>query len=151
MAEINRSKRYANPPKGKKKGLQDKGERKAETEVKADEKKEGEHKGPTDKEPGKVGKAGEDKGPSKHESGPEFGVVAERHKREHGDMIKRHAEEMAATHERHGAESKTMLGRHHKELQDHMEGGAERAEDKTAGAPKELGRDKPEGEKGSNV
>lgn len=150
------SKRYANSPKApKKKGAGDGSLRKSEGaavgEAKKDEKKEGEGKGPVDAKPGPVGKVGEDPGPDKGESGPEFGVVAERHKSEHGAMIKRHAEELGATHERHGKEAKDMMARHHKELQDHMEAGAEHKAQASAGAPKELGKDKDEGKKGSEV
>lgn len=148
------SKRYANPPKAPKKGMQDKGEKKAEGEAKAAEKKEGEGSGPTDAKPGPVGKVGEDKGPSGSPS-PEFGVVAERHKSEHAAMVKRHAEEMATTAattaERHGKEGKDMMARHHKEMQDHMESGAASKADATAGKPEELGKEKDEGKKGSEV
>ena len=149
--ERDRTKRYANPPKhGKKGGIQDKGEKKAEAEIKTDEHKEGAGKGPTDKKPGAVGKVGEDKGPEAGKS-PEFGVVAERHKAEHGAMTKRHGEEAAAMHERHGKEGKDMMGRHHKEMQDHMEEKAAGEEDASAGKPKELGKEKGEGEKGSEA
>jgi hypothetical protein len=152
MAEIDRSKRYANPPKhGRKGAAPNKDEEGAAAAAKTAEKKEGEGEGPTPKDPGAVAKENTDKGPSPHESGPEFGVVAERHKREHGDMTKRHAEEAAAMHERHGGEGKSMMARHHKELQDHMESAAATKEEASAGSPKELGKDKAEGEKGSNV
>lgn len=150
MAEVDRSKRYANPPKhGKKKGgAPDKDEKTAEAKV---EKVDTRDKGPTDAKPGSVGKVGEDPGPDKGRDGPEFGVVAERHKSEHGAMIKRHAEAMGTMHEAHAKEAKEMMGRHHKELQDHMEQGAEGKADKTAGSPKELGKDKDEGKKGGEV
>lgn len=154
MAEPDRSKRYANPPKkpGKKSGDGSLREHEAKGEAAADkaEKKEGEGKGPTDTKPGPVGKVGSDPGPSGSPS-PEFGVVAERHKSEHAAMIKRHAEEMGTTAERHGKEGKDMMTRHHKELQDHMEQGADNKADATAGKPEELGKDKSEGKKGSEV
>ena len=130
--------------------MQDKGESKAEGEVKAAEGKEAGGKGPTDAKPGPVGKVGEDKGPDAGHDAT-WGVVAERHKAEHAAMTKRHGEEGAGMHERHGKEGKDMMARHHKEMQDHMETAAHDKEEKTAGKPEELGKDKREGEKGSNA
>lgn len=153
MAEVDRSKRYANPPKhGKKKGDGSLREHEGKGEAAADkaEKKEGEHKGPTDAKPGAVGKVGSDPGPDKGKDAT-WGVVAERHKTEHGAMIKRHADAMTGLHEAHAKEAKEMHGRHGKEMQDHMEEGAEHKEDASAGSPKELGKDKAEGKKGSEV
>lgn len=149
--ERDRTKRYANPPKAPKKkgdGSLRKSAGNAEGEAKAAEKKEGEGKGPTDEKPGAVGKVGDDPGPDEGHDAT-WGVVADRHKREHGDMTKRHGEEASTMHERHAGESKTMMGRHHKELQDHMEQGAEDKAEETAGSPKELGKEKSEGEKGT--
>ena len=147
------SKRYANPPKAPKKksdGSLREHESKAEGEADTAERKEGEGKGPTDKKPGAVGKVGEDPGPDAGKDAT-WGVVADRHKSEHAAAIKRHAEELGAAHERHGKELKDMHSRHSKEMQDHMEQGAEGKEDATAGKPEELGKEKSEGKKGSNV
>ncbi len=138
MAEDrDRSKRYANSPKAKHGKMQDKGEQKAEGEAKSAEAKEGAGKGPTDKAPGSVGKVGEDKGPEGSPS-PEFGVIAKRQKSEHSEMRDRHSKEMT-----------DMVSRHHKEMQDGMETAAAGKADASAGSPKELGKDKSEGEKGS--
>ena len=151
MAEVDRSKRYANSPKHSKKGsAPNKEEKAAKAETESAEHKEAGGKGPTDKEPGAVAKVGEDKGP-KGSPSPEFGVIAERHKGEHAAMTKRHGEEGAAMHERHGKEAKEMMGRHHKEMQDHMESHAEGEAEATAGKPEELGKEKSEGKKGSEA
>jgi hypothetical protein len=147
--ERDRTKRYANPPKqGKKGGMQNKEEKKAAGEAKTAEHKEAAGKGPTDEKPGKVGKVGEDKGPEGGHSAT-MGVMHERHKTEHAATVKRHGEEGTAMHERHGKELKDMMGRHHKEMADHMEAGAEAKIEATAGKPKELGKAKDEGKKGS--
>ena len=150
MADMDRSKRYDNSPKAKHGKMQDKGESKAETEVKSAEAKEGAGKGPTDAKPGPVGKVGEDPGP---EAGKDstWGVVAERHKSEHAAMVKRHSEEMGGMAERHGKEGKDMMTRHHKELQDGMEMKAEGGIEGSAGSPPKLGKTESEGKKGSNV
>lgn len=160
--ERDRSKRYSNPPKAKKKAAGDgslrQHEGKAEAKADTAEGKEASGKGPTDAKPGAVGKVGSDKGPSASESGPEFGVVHERHKREHGDTMKRHADEVGAhakaaeeMHARHHKELGTMHERHGKELQDHMEAQADGEADRSAGKPAELGKAEPKGEKGSNA
>lgn len=105
---------------------------------------------PHAKDPDKAGKVGEDKGPQAGHSAT-MGVMAERHKAEHTAMHKRHGEAMAAMHESHAKEAKEMHGRHSKEMQDHMESGAEHKADASAGSPKELGKEKDEGKKGSEV
>ncbi len=150
MPEMDRSKRYANPPKAKHGKMQNKDEVKAESTVEKAAKDPKDS--PTDAKPGPVGKVGEDPGPEGSPS-PEFGVIAERHKSETSSTMKRHAEEGAAMHERHGKEVKDMMSRHHKEMQDHMESKAEGKAAATAGSPKELGTPKKEGkdDKGSNV
>lgn len=150
MAEMDRSKRYANSPKAGKKGMQNKDERKAEGGVAAAEGKEGKHEGPTDQHPGKVGKVGEDKGPDGGASST-MGVMHERHASEREDMHKRHHMEMTQMHDRHATEHKDMHKRHHEETQNHEEAGAEKKIDATAGKPEELGKDKSEGKKGSEA
>jgi hypothetical protein len=153
MAEVDRSKRYANPPKKPKKTGSDgslrEHEGKAEAAADAAEKKEGAGKGPTDKNPGPVGKVGTDPGPEGGKDA-EFGVVAERHKREHADMLKRHTEAVGGMQDAHAKEAKGMVERHHKELQDGMEQKGEAGAEKTAGSPQELGTEKKiDGNKGS--
>lgn len=146
--ERDRTKRYSNPPKSKKSGgMQNKEESGAKAEA---EKTAGGKDAPHADAPGKVGKEGSDKGPEGSPS-PEFGVIAERHKGEHGQMIKRHSDAMAAMHETHGKEAKDMMSRHSKEMQNHMEEGAAGKAEATAGKPKELGKEKDEGKKGSSV
>jgi hypothetical protein len=151
--EPDRSKRYANSPKAKHGKMQDKGEQKAEGEVKAAEAKEGEGKGPTDKSaaaPGGVGKVGEDKGPKTDPNpSPEGGLIAsDAHKAEIASATKFHAEEASAMSERHAKHIKEITNRHLK-MQDGMEAKAEGEADASAGSPKELGKDKSEGKKGS--
>lgn len=151
-AEMDRTKRYANPPKAPKKGGEaNPEERKAKSEAEATA-------GggmPHPKDPDKIGHVGADPGP---EGGHDqtWGVVAERHKREHGDMLKRHAAEHVShanmRHEmveRHHKEAKDMHGRHAKELADHFEQGAEASLERTAGSPEMLGKTKSEGKDGS--
>ena len=144
--ERDRSKRYANPPKGRKGGMQDKDETGAEKKVEASAKAGTDV--PHAASPAKAGKEGADPGP---EAGKDagWGVVAERHKVEHAGAMKRHGEESAAMFERHGKELKDMMGRHHKEMQDHFETAAAGKLESSAGSPKELGKDKDEGKKGS--
>ena len=148
MAEMDRSKRYANPPKRPKKGggMQDKQEVKAEHEVK---KGVGPADGaPSAAHPGPVGKVGSDPGPDKGHDAI-WGVVAERHKAERTEMNTRHTSEMSDMHTRHAKEHGDMGKRHTKELQDHMETAAAHKIEATAGSPKELGTAKSEGKKGS--
>ena len=146
--ERDRSKRYANPPKGRKGAVQDKDETGAEKKVEASAKAGTDV--PHAASPAKAGKQGDDPGPDAGKDAG-WGVVAERHKAEHAGAMKRHGEESAAMSERHGKEMKDMMSRHHKELQDHMESGAASKADATAGSPKELGTEKSEGKKGSEV
>ncbi len=146
MAEMDRSKRYANPPKRPKKGA---APDKDESAAKAASDKVGEReKGPTDAHPGPVGKVGSDPGPDKGKDAI-WGVVADRHKSERTEMNKRHTTEMSDMHARHAKEHGDMGTRHVKEMQDHAETAAAHKEEVTAGSPKELGKAKDEGKKGS--
>lgn len=146
--ERDRTKRYANPPKHGKKGggaAPGPNEKKVESEA---EKTAGGKNAPHPTDPDKVGKVDSDPGPEGgHDSG--WGVVASRHKREHGEMMKRQGEEHEAMRGRHETEAKAMHTRHASEMQDHMEEGAEHEAEATAGEPKELGKDKAEGKSGS--
>lgn len=105
---------------------------------------------------GKAAPHPKDQPEKKSDPGPEagkdatWGVVADRHKREHGDMSKRHAEELAATLERHGKEAKDLQGRHSTEMVEQLKAPEAKAE-KTAGDPPELGKQKSEGTKGAEV
>ena len=150
--EMDRTKRYANPPKGKKNGMQYKEESGAESKAKSTA-----GSPPDMADADRVAKAGEDPGP---EGGHDatWGVVAERHKREHGEMLKRHMADHVGHHEahkalveRHHKEHKEMHSRHHEEMQDAMEGGAEGEAERSAGSPKILGRTESEGRKGAEV
>ena len=98
--------------------------------------------------PDKIGKVGADPGPDAGHDAT-WGVVAARHKREHGEMHKRHGEEIMGMHDRHASEAKAMHTRHASEMQDEMEKSATGNAEATAGSPKELGKDKPEGKGGS--
>ncbi len=146
MAEMDRSKRYANPPKRPKKGAApDKDESAAKA---ASDKVGAREKGPTDAHPGPVGKVGSDPGPEKgHDA--EFGVVADRHKTELTAMHKRHTGEMTQMAERHQTEAGEMGKMHSKQMQDHFETAASGKLESSAGSPKELGKAKDEGKKGS--
>lgn len=158
MPEMDRSKRYANPPKAKNGKMQDKGEVKADSTVKKDAADPA--KSPTDAKPGPVGKVGEDPGPEGSPS-PEFGVVAKQKADEigaamkmHADNMKIHTDAMTAEAERHGKHMKEMTSRHQKTgdgMQDKGEQGAEKKAAATAGSPKELGKPKDEGKKGSEA
>lgn len=80
-----------------------------------------------------------------------WGVVADRHKREHADMSKRHADAHASMVEAHAKEAKDMHARHQKDMQEHMAGAAATAE-KTAGSPPtDTVKSKDEGKKGAEV
>lgn len=140
-----RSKRYDNPPKAKKGGA---APNKEESAAKTEAEKTAGSGMPHADDPGKVGKEGSDPGP---EAGKDsgWGVVASRHKSEHGDMLKRHASEHEQMVGRHHDEAGKMHARHGKEMQDAMEQGAASKAEATAGSPKELGQAKSEGEKGS--
>lgn len=140
-----RTKRYANPPKMPKKnggGEANPEERTAKSEAEATA-----GKGmPTPRDPDKIGKVGEDKGPDGGGDPPMTvaATVMTRHKQEHSGMLKRHGQEQASMVDRHGKEAKEMHGRHAKELADHFEQGAEGLLEKTAGSPEMLGRTKSE-------
>jgi hypothetical protein len=138
---VDRSKRYANPPKGKK-GMQDKGEEGAKAEAEktagspptAEDPKGAIHKPDTGPEPG---------------NGPAFGEVAERHGREVGEMHGRHAQELSDMHERHVKEHKDLGKRHAKEMApDKEESGAEGKVEGDGKGPK-LGKSEEKGDKGS--
>jgi hypothetical protein len=150
MAETDRNARYRNPPKVKHGKVQNRFESRAQAGADKAESAEGAGKGPTDKNPGPVGKVGQDKGPEGSPS-PEFGIVADRHKREHGEMTRRHGEAQHSLHEAHTKEANDLQARHAKELQDTMEQAASKKANATAGTPKELGRAKDEGGRGSNA
>jgi hypothetical protein len=148
--ERDRTKRYANPPKHGKKAAgaapaAETGAAKSEAEKTASGKD-----APHPKDPDKVGKVGADPGPDAGTDAT-WGVVASRHKREHGEMLKRHGEEHEGMRGRHETEAKAMHTRHASEMKDHQEEGAESEAEATAGTPKELGKEKPEGDKGSNA
>lgn len=150
-----RSKRYANPPKAPKRNggapNPEEGEAKRKAEATAGSGM------PTDQHPGPVGKVGEDPGP---EGGHDatWGVVADRHKQEHGDMLKRHHADHLAHSEarhamvsRHGEEAKKMHARHQEEMANAMEGEATQEAERTAGSPPKLGETKSEGTKGAEA
>lgn len=151
-----RAKRYANPPKAQKQGQKGApgGTSSAKTEA---EKTPGRDGTPTAADPGKVGKQGSDTGPdSGHDA--TWGVVAERHSREHADMVKRHAADHTAhadAHakmvERHAKEAKDMHARHGKELMDSSVTDAKDDAEKTAGNgfPTDTQRAEEKGKKGT--
>lgn len=140
--------RYAHSPKGAKSHGAPAGEGAAEAEAK---KTAGGENAPHADNPDKAGKIGSDPGPDAGED-TTWGVVASRHAREHGDMLKRHGEEMTATHERHHAEAKTMHKRHHDEAKQHMDAQLEAAmHGHEHGKGPELGNAEGEGKKGANV
>lgn len=144
---VDRSNRYKNNGKGAPKGEK-------EAEARAEKTATGKNAPQADK-PGAVGKEGSDAGPIPGEVSEEFGVTAKRHAREHGEMGKRHTEEVDGMMERHGKERGDMHKRQQKEMGAHVqnpeEAGAEGKAEKTAGSPKELGKTKDKGEKGSNA
>jgi hypothetical protein len=146
--EIDRNKRYANPPKAKHGKIQNRQQAGAHKDV---ERTTAKGTGaPSDAHPGPVGKVGNDPGP---EGGRDttWGIIAGRHKAERDSMHGRRATEDAHTHERRAAEDADMHNRHAKELQNHMEQAAKTELATTAGNPKELGNAKNEGRKGNNV
>ena len=102
----------------------------------------------------RVGKESSDPGVMEgHDS--TWGEVAKRHSNERKEVVDRHVTEMSDMHARHQTEMKKMGDRHAKEvgdLQDKSENKAESSLDKTAGSPKELGKDKHvDGNKGEEV
>lgn len=132
MAEVDRSKRYSGTAKAK---------------AKAEATASGKSAPHPKDQPSKTTDPGPDKGKD-----ATWGVVADRHKREHGDMTKRHADELAATVERHAKEAKDMHGRHGGEMQDHLEQSAKGKAEATAGSPPtDTVKSKDEGKKGSEV
>jgi len=135
---VDRSQRYKDSPKG------------TEAAKKIAEKTAGGKDAPHADNPDKAGKVGEDPGPSAGRDST-WGVVADRHKREHADMTKRHSDEHVSVSERHTKEARDMMARHHKEMADHMESAAAGKVDATAGSPKELGTAKSEGKAGAEV
>jgi hypothetical protein len=78
-----------------------------------------------------------------------FGVVAERHKREHADMSKRHVDEHAAMVEKHAKEAKDMHVRHGKEMVDAVSG-AKAAAEASAGEPPKATAEKTATQKTEN-
>lgn len=116
---MDRTKRYANPPKGKKMTAPDKDETGAEGKVEATA-----GSPPQMKDAPKVGKMGEDPGPSGGKDAT-WGVVASRHAANITGMLKRHGEEAASMHERHSKEMKDMHKSHMKEAEEHFMGGHE--------------------------
>src|SRR5262245_1158081 len=116
MAEPeSRSKRYDNPQKAPKKGGA--APNKDEAAAKSEAEKTAGTARPHADDPDKVGEVGKDPGP---EAGKDatWGVVASRHKTEHGDMLKRHVSEHEQMVGRHHEEAGKMHARHSKEMQD---------------------------------
>lgn len=140
--------RYDNPPKVGKKGgsAPNKDESAAKSEAEATAGSGMPH---ADK-PGAVGKEGSDPGPDAGKDST-WGVVASRHKAEHGEMLKRHASEHEQMVGRHHEEAGKMHARHAKEMQDGMESSAAAKAEATAGNPKELGETKSEGKGGMDA
>ena len=104
--------------------------------------------------PDKDGKMGSDPGPDAGHDAT-WGVVAERHKREHGDMLKRHMSEDVAHDEagrvkttRQHKESSDMLKRHQEEFKTAFQGPGDEIE-KGGGEGPRLGAAKSEGTKGT--
>lgn len=150
---MDRSQRYANPPKAPKKNGSASGEI---DEAKRDAEKTA-GSPPDMSDAGKVGKMDSDPGP---EGGHDqtFGVVAERHKREHGDMLKRHMAEHTGHQEAHTAmmtrqhkESSDMLKRHQEEMKTEFQGGDHGGDEIKSGGDEgpKLGSEKSEGTKGT--
>lgn len=138
---VDRSKRYANPPKGKK-GGDGPGIRSAE---KTAEKTAGDPPSTSD-EKGANHKT--DPGPDGQKS-PAVGDVAERQTREMADMHKRHNTEMTDMHERHAKEHGDMGKRHAKEVAPNEDEAAATSESADTGKGPKLGKTEDEGKKGS--